>query len=393
MVLKTDRRLFLQSSVAGAALTLLTPSSPWASALIERRRLLVVLLKGGLDGLTAVPPYGDPAYASIRPTIHVKKPLRLDADFGLHPALSGLHQIWSEGNLAVVHGTGFEYRGRSHFEGQDIMQTGVMKPYTSPSGWLGRAMHVSRASGGVAVSIPMPLILRGDIGSDTDYPNWMPKPSLRVAEDVLRLWANDEALKPYAEKIYEDAASASSRPQRMTGAEYRESLSPGALARAAGDKMKDPSGPRVGLIEFTHGFDTHANQGDDQGQHADRLADLDSMIREFKAAIGAEWKNSLVVTVTEFGRTVRENGTTGTDHGVGTCCLLAGGLVNKSKVYADWRGLDPQNWYEGRDLLPTIDTMAVYARVVQSVFRIEEQVIQKELFGFKPSKFLQDFLV
>jgi uncharacterized protein (DUF1501 family) len=90
---------------------------------------------------------------------------------------------------------------------------------------------------------------------------------------------------------------------------------------------------------------------------------------------------------------VRENGTTGTDHGVGTCCLLAGGLVNKSKVYADWRGLDPQNWYEGRDLLPTIDTMAVYARVVQSVFRIEEQVIQKELFGFKPSKFLQDFLV
>jgi uncharacterized protein (DUF1501 family) len=350
-------------------------------------------LKGGLDGLTAVPPHGDPAYASIRPTIHVKKPLRLDADFGLHPALSGLHQIWSEGNLAVVHGTGFEYRGRSHFEGQDIMQTGVMKPYTSPSGWLGRAMHVSRASGGVAVSIPMPLILRGDIGSDTDYPNWMPKPSLRVAEDVLRLWANDEALKPYAEKIYEDAASASSRPQRMTGAEYRESLSPGALARAAGDKMKDPSGPRVGLIEFTHGFDTHANQGDDQGQHADRLADLDSMIREFKAAIGTEWKNSLVVTVTEFGRTVRENGTTGTDHGVGTCCLLAGGLVNKSKVYADWRGLDPQNWYEGRDLLPTIDTMAVYARVVQSVFRIEEQVIQKELFGFKPSKFLQDFLV
>jgi uncharacterized protein (DUF1501 family) len=273
------------------------------------------------------------------------------------------------------------------------MQTGVMKPYTSPSGWLGRAMHISRASGGVAVSIPMPLILRGDIGSDTDYPNWMPKPSLRVAEDVLRLWASDEALKPYAEKIYEDAASASALPQRMTGAEYRESLSPGALARAAGEKMKDPSGPRVGLIEFTHGFDTHANQGDDQGQHADRLADLDSMIREFKTAIGTEWKNSLVVTVTEFGRTVRENGTTGTDHGVGTCCLLAGGLVNRSKVYADWRGLDPQNWYEGRDLLPTIDTMAVYARVVQSVFRIEEQVIQKELFGFKPSKFLQDFLV
>ena len=391
MVLSRNRRLFLQTSVSGAALTLLSPASSWANEQIGRRRLLVVLLKGGLDGLTAVPPYGDPGYASIRPTIHVKRPLALTTDFGLHPALSGLHQIWAEGNLAVVHGTGFDYRGRSHFEGQDVMQTGVMKPYTSPSGWLGRAMHASRASGGVAVSIPMPLILRGDPGADTDYPNWMPAPPRPIAEDVLRLWSQDEALKPYAEKIYEEATGGP-RQKRMSGADFREALSPGALARAAGQKMRDPVGPRVGLIEFTHGFDTHANQGDDDGQHADRLAELDSIVQEFKAAIGPEWHQSLIVTVTEFGRTVRENGTTGTDHGVGTCCLLAGGIVTKSQVYAEWRGLDPQHWYEGRDLAPTIDTMAVYARVVASVFKIDEERIQKDVFSFTPNKSLQNLL-
>jgi uncharacterized protein (DUF1501 family) len=391
MVLRPDRRSFLTSVMSSASLTLLSPVSTWAVDAIARRRLLVVMLKGGMDGLTAVPPYGDPLHATLRPSIHVKKPLPLDATFGLHPKLQAMHRLWEDGQLAVIHGTGFGYRGRSHFEGQDVMQTGVMKPYSSATGWLGRAMQHARVSGGLAVSIPMPLILRGNPASDTHYPNWMPRANVEIAATLEQLWSDDPQLRPFGERLLEEAGS-NLPATRMTGAEYREALSPPALARAAGERMREPDGPRVGLIEFTHGFDTHALQGDDEGLHADRLSELDGIIREFHKAVGREWANSLVVTVTEFGRTVRENGSTGTDHGVATCCFIAGGLVRASRVYADWRGLDPGNWFEGRDLAPTIDTMAVYARVLQATLGLDEQVIRSRILDFNPSRHLEGLL-
>ena len=391
MVLRPTRRSFLAGTAATASLTLLSPISSWASEAIARKRLLVVLLKGGMDGLTAVPPYGDPHYNGLRPTIHVRSPLRLSADFGLHPKLQALHQTWIDGHLAVVHATGFAYQGRSHFEGQDVMQTGVMKPYSSPTGWLGRAMHHARTSGGIAVSIPMPLILRGNPDSDTQYPNWMPRLSVQVAGDIARLWAPDQALRPYGEKLREDSLI-DPATSRMTSTEYRDAISPPALARTAGERMREPDGPRIGLIEFTHGFDTHAQQGDDEGPHADKLAEFDGVIREFRAAMAAQWSNSLVVTVTEFGRTIRENGSNGTDHGVASCCFVAGGLVRRSAIYADWRGLAPANWHEGRDLAPTIDTMAVYARVLQATLGLDEQEIKSKILDFNPSRHLDGLL-
>jgi len=391
MVLMPTRRSFLAGSAAAASLTLLSPASAWASEAINRKRLLVILLKGGMDGLTAVPPYGDPHYSNVRPTIHVKNPLRLNADFGLHPKLQALHQAWGDGQLAVVHATGFAYQGRSHFEGQDVMQTGVMKPYSSPTGWLGRAMHHARASGGIAVSIPMPLILRGNPAADTQYPNWMPRLSVRLAGDVARLWSSDPDLRPYGEKL-RDESLIDPTTSRMTAAEYRDAISPPALARSAGERMREPDGPRIGLIEFTHGFDTHAQQGDDDGPHADKLAEFDGVIREFRTAMGAQWSNSLVVTVTEFGRTIRENGSSGTDHGVASCCFLAGGLLRTSGIYADWRGLEPAHWLEGRDLAPTIDTMAVYARAVQATLGLDENMVRHSIFHHTPSRHLDGLL-
>lgn len=168
------RRVLLQQGATLAGLSFAGLPMAWSNDSVNKPRLLLVLLRGGMDGLTAVAPIGDVDYRQIRPNIALQQTLKLDRDFGLHPQLESLHGIWQAGQLAIVHSTGFNYTGRSHFEGQDIMQTGVMKPYGSSSGWVGRAMEAARVDSGVAISIPMPLILRGHAKTTTLFPNWMP---------------------------------------------------------------------------------------------------------------------------------------------------------------------------------------------------------------------------
>jgi uncharacterized protein (DUF1501 family) len=385
-----QRRAFLQTTSALGALSFAAFQSPFANAQDHAPRILVVLLRGGMDGLTAVAPVGDSIYTRIRPTTAVQQTLRLDGSFGLHPALSHLHSIWSQGQLAIVHSTGFDYSGRSHFEGQDIMQTGMTKPYTSPSGWLGRAMQVANAPGGVAISIPMPLILRGNPDSVTQYPNWMPSLRRDVADLLPALWAQDDVIAPYANVIREQ--NMNQIRGSMSKENFENSKSWPELGRLAGLEMRQPNGPRVGLIDFTHGFDTHASQGAEQGVHAQQLKELDRLVQAFQAQMGDAWRKTVVVTVTEFGRTAAENGTTGTDHGVGTCCFLAGGLIDQSKVFAEWRGLKPEQLFEGRDLPASIDVAAVYAKVMERVFGISPQKIQDQVIAHKPHAALKGLL-
>lgn len=385
-----DRRRFLQAAGSVATLNFAAFQGAHASSAADAPRLLMVLLRGGMDGLTAVPPVGDAQYASIRPTLVVKGGLRLDGSFALHPAMPLMHQIWNEGQLAIVHSTGFGYTGRSHFEGQDIMQSGMAKPYTSSSGWLGRAMDVARIGGGVSISIPMPLILRGYPDASTQYPNWMPLARPAISEALPMLWANDPLLAPYAAAIR--TQSQQQRQSTMGQPDFANARSMPELGRLAAQEMRAPEGPRVGLIDFTHGFDTHASQGADSGSHAERLADLDRLVHAFKTHMGAAWTRALVVTVTEFGRTAAENGTTGTDHGVGSCCFLAGGLVAKSRVYADWRGLQPAQLFEDRDLPATIDVAAVYARVLERVFGLSPAMIGQQVLAHRISPALKGLL-
>ena len=383
-----QRRQWLKGA---AALSFSGFQPAWANGDANMPRLLVVLLRGGMDGLAAVPPIGDATYAAIRPTIAVQNSLRLDGSFGLHPALKHLHQLWGQQQLAVVHSTGFAYAGRSHFEGQDVMQSGMAKPYTSSSGWLGRAMQVARVAGGVSISIPMPLILRGNPESSTKFPNWMPPLPPGVADSLEALWSKDGLISPYASIIRAEAAT---QLQSSVGRQdFANARSLPELGRLAGQEMSQALGPRVGLIDFTHGFDTHASQGGDQGGHAEQLVKIDQLVQNFQAAMGAMWSNALVVTVTEFGRTVAENGTTGTDHGVGSCCLLAGGLIGRSQVFSDWRGLHKDQLFEGRDLPPTIDVSAVYARVIERVFEVTPAVIQQQIIAHKPSAALKGLLL
>jgi uncharacterized protein (DUF1501 family) len=164
------------------------------------------------------------------------------------------------------------------------------------------------------------------------------------------------------------------------------------LAKLASAQMSLDDGPRVGLIDIRNGFDTHAGQGADQGAHAQRLKDLNRLVTAFAQGMGEKWRESLLVTVTEFGRTAAENGTNGTDHGVGSCCFLAGGLVSQSKVYADWRGLKKRELFEERDLPATIDVAAVYARVLERVFGLTAETIQTAIMRHDPSPHLAGLL-
>lgn len=387
-----DRRHFLRSSAGLAALNFAAIPSAWSSADAQAPRLLVVMLRGGMDGLAAVPPEGDPHYASIRPTIGIRGGLRLDGSFALHPAMPQMHRLWGDGQLAIVHSTGFAYTGRSHFEGQDIMQSGLARPYTSPSGWLGRAMQAAQVDGGVSISIPMPLILRGNPGASTQFPNWMPVPGHEVAQALPQLWGHDPVLAPHAPLIRQESLQQRQRLAMGMRPDFATARSLPELGRLAAEEMRRPEGPRVGLIDFTHGFDTHASQGADSGSHAEQLASLDRVVEAFRTHMGSAWSQALVVTVTEFGRTAAENGTTGTDHGVGSCCFLAGGLISRSRVYADWRGLHKPQLFEERDLPATTDVGAVYARVLERVFRLTPDVIGQQVIAHRPSPALKGLL-
>lgn len=384
------RRSLLQAGLGSAALSFAGHALADTPEAAQAPRLLVVLLRGGMDGLAAVPPVGDAQYASIRPTIAVRQMLPLDGSFALHPRLKAMHEAWQAGELSIVHSTGFAYTGRSHFEGQDIMQTGMPKPYTSPSGWLGRAMQAAAVPGGVSISIPMPLILRGNPDASTQFPNWMPRLPRPVAEALPQLWAADPMMQPYAGVIR--AENLASEPGGMNREQFQNARSLPELARLAAQEMRAPQGPRVGLIDITHGFDTHATQGGDEGTHAERLSELDRLVASFRTQMGDAWKRALVLTVTEFGRTAAENGTTGTDHGVGTCVFLAGGLNAGSKVYADWRGLGKDRLFEERDLPATIDVNAVHARVLERVFGLDAPRIQQSVFAYRSSERLNGLL-
>lgn len=388
-----QRRTLLKRVLGSASLSFAgLPGMAQSSVQDEKTRLLVIMARGAMDGLTAVPPVGDPLLANMRRGISIQRPLPLTADFGLHPVMQNLHGLWGQGQLKIVHSTGFAYTGRSHFEGQDVMQSGVMKPYANRSGWMGRALREARLQGGVAISIPMPLLLKGDELAETQFPNWMPPAERDSMEGATALWSSDAVLAPYVQSL---RATGPVRPMMQAAqAEAEDPLrSYATLARLAAQRMQRPLGPRVAVVDISGGFDTHGLQGGDTGNHAARLREVDQIVGAFCQEMGDAWKHSLVVTLTEFGRTAAENGTNGTDHGVGSCCFLAGGLINSSGVIADWRGLAKDALFEQRDLPATIDACAVYAQVLERLFKLSPQVIQEKVLAHRPSPALSKLWV
>jgi len=388
----TCRRRFLLGTGALAASAAL-PSVLFAHA-GGSSRLVVVILRGALDGLAAVPPYADPDYASLHRELAIAAPggpggaLALNNTFGLHPSLAFLHERYSAGELIVFNAVASPYRDRSHFDGQNVLENGLSKPVGSADGWLNRALLAlpRRAAGpgerAVAVNLNVPLILRGEAPVVSKSPQAAPD----VDEDLLArladLYSNDDWFSArlseavQTEKMVDDAG-ALTMPKDAVRPAAADRVS--AVAHMAASLMRNDGGPEVAVIEAS-GWDTHANQGGANGALAQRLAGLDKALRVLADELGPLWPQTAVLVVTEFGRTAAVNGTRGTDHGTGGCAFLAGGAVRGGRVIADWPGLKRAALLDNRDLRPTLDLRSVFKAVLGEHMHVDANTLAKRVF-------------
>lgn len=329
-------------------------------------RLVFVLLRGGLDGLAAVVPVGDPHYARVRGNLRYDRRdlVPLSDGFALAPGLAPLAAFWEAGELAVVHGVAIPYRTRSHFDGQAILETGLDRPEGAADGWLNRLLQVMDGHrAGIAVAAGLPRSLVGPYPVTT----WSPA-TLGIIDDgyvdrLHFLYQRD----PWLHDRFEAALQMRGVGTPQPGNAGRANAVPAVMHAAAGF-LRDPEGPNVAAVEFS-GWDTHANQGAANGVLDRRLAGLAEGLQAFKDEIGPEtWAETVVVVLTEFGRAVRPNGSGGTDHGTAGVGFVLGPRLGRSRIAADWPGLADKDLYERRDLRPTADSRAVLKAVVQGVF-------------------------
>lgn len=402
------RRTFLESSVFAGASTLVAARFALANAPTDSR-FVFVLLRGALDGLSAVPPVGDPDYAGLRGQIALAKsgegaalPLtggRDGGSFALHPALGFLHACYQAKELAVLHAIATPYRERSHFDAQNVLESGDMRPHGSTSGWINRALaslHVKSREAGVALGANVPLAMRGPAA----VASWSPTKIAALDEATLQrvtdLYARDPLLSQRLADALASDAIATEAQAAANGAEPAMETKPGVIesaatvkrnydarytetARAAAGFLKRDDGPRVAMFDTT-GWDTHANEGGAQGQLALRLRALDAGLAALKESLGPVWRRTVVLVATEFGRTAAINGTRGTDHGTGAAAFLLGGAVAGGRVIADWPGLARSSLHENRDLRPTRDLRSVMKGVLRDHLHVAESALDAKVF-------------
>ncbi len=348
----------------------------------NKKNLVVIMLQGGMDGLCAVPVKDDKNFQKLRSKINLDKTLALTSDFDLHPALENFKSLWDQNNASVFHATSIPYKERSHFEGQNLMMTGGRVPYKHKTGWLGRGMKLAGLKGnGLALSLPMPLLIRGVPLNDNYYPIRSSLPNKGLLNII------EAEFEQYSESDLSATLSMVKKRKFNSYAGKNNS----SLAREAGQQLSDPNGPRVAVFEVGE-FDTHAAQGGVHGTHADCLREYDQILRGLKASMGSAFKDTLILTLTEFGRTIKQNGGNGTEHGYGTAVLMAGGLIKKSEVHADWPGLKRKELFQGRDLNATVDARSIYASAMSTVFDVEFERIQKDVFWGEDLQNLSDKL-
>lgn len=363
-------------------------------------RLLVVILRGALDGLSAVPPILDPAYADLRGEIAIPKEgtyaaLPLDGYFALHPAMKTFARLYREKKASVLHAVATPYRERSHFDGQDLLESGYDRPGRVDSGWLNRALQAlpagdrvnprgGRNVSGLGIGPATPLILRGS----APVMGWAPQQAPNAGDDlamrVLDLYRHrDPALGAALQAGLDTDRMA--KAQGMSGDMAKPqggSADPRGMAQAAQGAARllvAPDGPRLAALSFD-GWDTHANQGGATGRLASLLGGLDAALGIFEEVMQPVWKDTAVIVVTEFGRTARINGTVGSDHGTGTVAFLLGGAVQGGRVFADWPGLAQKDLHEGRDLKPTADLRAALKGLLQDHLGLSAAVLANKVF-------------
>ncbi|MCZ6619717.1 MAG: DUF1501 domain-containing protein [Gammaproteobacteria bacterium] len=331
-------------------------------------RFVLVILRGGMDGLAAVPPYADPSYRKSRGALALPPPGSasgindLDGFFGLHPNFVTLHALFEAGELTVVQAVAPPYRNRSHFDAQDVLETGIPAPSALTDGWLYRALAtlpgaVRTDEYAMAIGGAVPRVLRGANPVGAWSPDRLPDPDDDTMARIVALYEHDAILGPRLRTMMKTENMMASQVNRSNQGSRNNSLA--GVVKAAAQFLCHESGPRVAVLE-SGGWDTHAQQGDQQGQLANRFASLDDLVAQFRAELGDTWRQTVLIMVTEFGRTVAMNGTRGSDHGVAGAAFVMGGAVAGGKVFTDWPGLKRAALYEGRDLMPTMDVRVLF---------------------------------
>lgn len=385
--LLTRRHLLRALGLTGAGLVFAPafPGRALAASPGARRTLVTLFLRGGADGLSLVPPVEDAAYHRARPTLALKAPgsgpdaaLKLEGPFGLHPSLEPLLPLWREGRLAVVHGVGLPEPVRSHFDAQDFVESGTPGRKSTPDGWLNRALEDGEGGAAlraVALQPTLPRALFGSAGALAmgrleEFRLRAGRRGEEAATGFAALYAGavDEALRTTGEGAFEalsrlDAQRLSQLPA-ASGVEYpRGPL--GQRLRDIARLIRGEVGLEVAATELG-GWDTHAAQGAGAGLFANRCRELAGALAAFTADLGPLLERVTVVVLTEFGRTVRENGSRGTDHGVGSAMLLVGGGVRGGKVYGRFESLEPGRLQDGRDVPSWTDVRAPLAEALRA---------------------------
>jgi uncharacterized protein (DUF1501 family) len=337
-----------------------------------------------MDGLNVVVPVGDRGYAARRGALALDPAscLRLDGFFALNAALGPIHRHWAAGELAFVHGAGNGYRTRSHFDAQDLMEAGLGAKQGMSDGWLNRALALMPQSDrrlGLAVGGAVPLVLRGKVQVASWEPPGLKPGAPEFMATLVTLYAADPLLGP----ALRDGLKAQDFSTEVLGDDIKrgpQGFGPHAfkpLAEAAGRLLAAADGPRIAVLEMG-GWDTHAGQGTDKGRLFANLVGLGDGLAALAAALGPAWKETIVVAITEFGRTVAPNGTGGTDHGTGTVALLMGGALKGGRALGDWPGLDRLE--DNRDLRVATDTRSLLKGLLRDHLGLDAAAIDKKVF-------------
>jgi uncharacterized protein (DUF1501 family) len=366
-------------------------------------RFIAIVLRGALDGLAVVAPVGDPHWRELRGADALTldgdtRGWRLDNMFALNPAMPSLFELYRRGQATIIHAAATPYRDRSHFDGQDVLQTGATQPGALDSGWLNRAMaslgpqHSAdpHAKEALAIGPVTPLIMRGPAPVLAWESQKLPLASDETTLRLLELYRHTD---PVFARVLEERIGMGAIVQaggiEEGGANGNPAVQPGGIAQvrayfteAAGSAAKflaRPDGPRVGALAFD-GWDTHVNEGPVKGRLTLLLAALDDALAAIAGNMGEAWRDTVVVAITEFGRTAHINGSGGTDHGTATIAVLAGGALKGGRVVADWPGLGDADLYQGRDLKPTTDLRAVMKGLLRDHLHIGEAALAGSVF-------------
>jgi uncharacterized protein (DUF1501 family) len=370
------------STLPFTRLSVAAPQAPHTLSGSSANRFVFIILRGGMDGLNAVPAIGDPAFADARGPLaqFTSTPLPLNGTLALNALLPQMHAMYGRGEMAVLHAVGLPYRERSHFDAQQLLESGGTKPFELATGWLGRSLQIAGQPGlkAVALETAVPLVLRGPGGEvDTWAPSALPEPSMDLVARLETLYRSDPVLAQAlarARGLHDEPGMAGKPPGMATAMGAGRNAAFVALANKAAEFLQ--RGSQVAVLELG-GWDSHASVMAANGQISNNLRTLDAALAGLRQALqaGDVWSKTVVLVATEFGREVAVNGTLGTDHGTGGAAFLLGGAVKGGRVIADWPGLAKKDRFEGRDLRITTDLRAVMRSVLGDHLQVPRSVL------------------